>query len=538
MESTMMEYPLTINHIVERAGRYYSDIEIVSRMPDKSLYRGSYGEVVRHAKKLASALQKIGIKQGDRVATLMWNHQAHLEAYFAVPIMGGVLHTLNLRLCPDDIAYIANHADDQVLIVDDVLLPLYEKFKDKVAFKKIIVVALTGEPVPEVYQSYESFLELGDDDFIPVEIDENAAAGMCFTSGTTGRPKGVVYSHRSTVLHSLVSLSGCVFGIDQQDVVTPVVPMFHVNAWGVVHTAALTGAKIVFPGPFLDAENLLDLYESEQVSFTAGVPTIWITIKQALLAEPNRWTLKKGMRMGVGGAAVPEELIRTFDQFGLRIIQAWGMTETSPLATVSLPKGNQQDLTNEEMYTLRAKVGVPLPFVDLRIVDDDTGEEQPWDGEVVGEIQVRGPWITASYFGGEGSGSFTPDNWLKTGDVATVDTEGFVKITDRTKDLIKSGGEWISSVELENAIMGHPDVIEAAVIAIPHPKWDERPLAAVVVREGAEVNTQIIREFLAPKFAKYWLPDAVEILTEIPKTSTGKFMKLTLRHMYKDWSWD
>jgi len=316
-----------------------------------------------------------------------------------------------------------------------------------------------------------------------------------------------------------------------------VVPMFHANAWGVVHTAALTGAKLAFPGPHLDAENLLNLYQDEQVTMSAGVPTIWMSIKQALLAEPTRWKLVDDMRMGVGGSAVPEELIRTLDSFGLRIIQAWGMTETSPLATISLPKANQKKLTDDAKYKLRAKAGVPLPFVELRIVDDETGQEQPWDGKAVGEIQVRGPWITGAYVNNEGDKSFTADSWLKTGDVACVDQEGFVKITDRTKDLIKSGGEWISSVELENAIMAHPDVLEAAVVAVNHPKWDERPLAAIVLKEGATITLQQVRDFLAPNFVKYWLPDAIDLIDEVPKTSTGKFMKLKLREMYKDWEW-
>lgn len=536
-KSTMMDVPLLIPHMVERIGLYFPHVEVVSRLPDKSLHRTDYGRIHKRSKQLASALSRSGVRKGDCVATLMWNHYVHLESYLGIPSSGAVLHTLNLRLSPEDIAYIANHANDRFVIVDDILLPLFEQFKDQVNFEKVIVVSLTGEPIPEGYIDYEDFISEGDPDFEYPLIDELDAAGMCYTSGTTGRPKGVVYSHRSICLHSMAEALQSALAINQHDVVTPVVPMFHANAWGLPFTSVLVGAKQVFPGPHLDAENLMDLYEQEQVTISAGVPTIWMMIKQALEAEPDRWKTAPNMRMAVGGAAVPESLFRLFDKFDMKIIQVWGMTETSPLASIGLLKNNLVDVDEDEQYKIRTRQGVPLPFVDVRLIDDD-GTEQPWDGKSQGEIQLKGPWITGAYHKNEGADDkFSKDGWLRTGDVCNIDSEGYIKLTDRTKDLVKSGGEWISSVDLENAIMGHPDVVEAAVIAVPHPKWDERPLAVVVTRNGEEISTAEIREFLEGKFAKIWLPDAVETLKEIPKTSTGKFMKLKLREMYRDWSW-
>ncbi|MBV1875580.1 MAG: AMP-binding protein, partial [Cycloclasticus sp.] len=394
-KSTMMDYPLTLTNMVERLSTYYPSVEVVSRMPDKTLHRTNYLAVHKRAKRLASALSKRGVKKGDCVATLMWNHYAHLEAYLGIPIMGGVLHTLNLRLSPEDIAYIANHANDKVLIIDDILLPLYEQFKDDVHFDEVIVVPLTGEEVSAEYTDYEDYLKLGDNDFSYPIIDENDAAGMCYTSGTTGKPKGVVYSHRSTVLHSMAEAMVDTLGISQFDVVTPVVPMFHANAWGLAYTSVLVGAKQALPGPYLDAENLMDLYESEQVTLSAGVPTIWMALKQAREAEPNRWKTAPNMRMAVGGAAVPESLFRAFDNFDMNIIQAWGMTETGPLATLGLVKKSLSGIDEEAKYACRIKQGLALPFVDIRIVDEE-GVELPWDGKTSGNAELRGPWITGS----------------------------------------------------------------------------------------------------------------------------------------------
>ena len=533
MQSTMMQFPLTLPPILERAGRYFPRREIVSRLPDKTLRRSTFADFHRRARRLAAGLIRAGLAPGDRVATLMWNHHAHMEAYFGIPCAGGVLHTLNLRLAPDDIAYIANHAQDRFIIVDDVLLPLLEKFRDRIQPERIFVFPFSGRPVPAGYESYEDLLAGADDAFVYPELDENAPAAMCYTSGTTGRPKGVVYSHRSTVLHCFAQAM-CADLVTPSDTLLPVVPMFHANAWGYPYTCAMLGTAIVFPGPHLDAESLLDLFVAEKVTLAAGVPTIWLGLIQQLDAHPGRWPLPP-MRMLVGGSAVPESLIRSFARHGHTIVQGWGMTETSPLATLARPKSTQSGLSADEGFALAATQGMPMPFVELRGMDDDG--EIPWDGKTVGEIQVRGPWVTASYHGGEDPEKFTQDGWLRTGDVATIDAEGFVRITDRTKDLIKSGGEWISSVDLENAIMSHPAVAEAAVIAVAHPKWMERPLAVVVGKPGATLDAATLRAHLEARFARWMVPDAYEFIDQIPRTSTGKFMKTTLRERYRQYRW-
>jgi fatty-acyl-CoA synthase len=536
MRSTMMRVRLTLTHFLERAGRLFGGVEIVSRLPDKSLHRTTYADFHRRARLLAEALQKAGVRKGDRVATLMWNHYAHYEAYFGIIASGGVLHTLNLRLAPDEIGYIASHAQDRFLIVDDILLPLLAQFRGATAIEKIIVVPLTGKPVPEGFIDYEAFLASASGDWDYPDMDEDDPIAMCYTSGTTGRPKGVVYSHRSQVLHSLVQCIPDSVGISGRDVILPVVPMFHANAWGVPYAACMLGVKMVFPGPHLHPEDLLPLLEGERVTVSCGVPTIWLGMIQLLDRDPGRFRLDPGLRLTVGGSAVPESLIRGFARHGIDILQGWGMTETSPLATVSRVNQLLGNLSEDERFATQALQGYPLPLVDLRITGDEG--EQPWDGEAVGEIQVHGPWITGSYHElPQSQDSFTADGWLRTGDVAAVTPEGYVRITDRTKDLIKSGGEWISSVDLENAIMGHPSVAEAAVIAVPHPKWAERPLAVVVLREGQSVTPEELRAFLSGRFARWAVPDAYEFVSSIPRTSTGKFLKTALRATYKDWQW-
>jgi fatty-acyl-CoA synthase len=542
MQTTMMNVPLSLNHLLERAGTLFAGNTVVSRLPDKSLRTHTYGEIHRRTRALASALQTLGLRKGERVATLCWNHHAHLECYFGIPAAGGVMHTLNLRLAPDELGWIADDAQDRFLIVDDILLPLYRQFAAAHAFERVIVVPFSGAPVPAEFIDYQALLASADPDgFQYAAHAEDDAVAMCYTSGTTGRPKGVAYSHRSTVLHTLIGCMPDCWALRSTDVVLLVTPMFHANSWGLPYAAMMLGVKMVFPGPHLHPDDLLDLMQLEPPTLALGVPTIWMGLIQrydkALAEEPGRWTLPQGMRSLVGGAAVPEALIRAFAKHGVWLLQGWGMTETSPLATVSYLRNELKHAGDEERFKRAAMAGVPVPLVDVRIrTEDDT--DAPWDGSTMGEIQVRGPFITGSYHEVPVTpDKFTADGWLRTGDVATMDALGFVRITDRTKDLIKSGGEWISSVDLENALMAHPAIAEAAVIAIPDDKWSERPLACVVVKPGhfeppAALAASLAAHLLQHGFAKWQLPDRYEVVDAVPRTSTGKFWKLKLREQF------
>ena len=548
MKSTMMSVPLSLNTIFERAGKMFPQQEIVSRLPDKSFRKHTFAEYHRRTRALAATLKKLGLRKGDRVATLCWNHHAHLEAYFGIPAAGGVMHTLNLRLAADEIGWIAHHADDRFLIVDDILLPLYEQFAKHHRFERVIVFPFSGAPVATragdphegtpAIDDYEQLLRDAPAEFEYEPHDENDPIAMCYTSGTTGKPKGVVYSHRSTVLHSLTCSLPDMIGLSSRDVVLPVTPMFHANSWGIPYAAMMLGAKLVFPGPHLHPDDLLDLMQVEPPTMSLGVPTIWLSLIQLFEANPGKWKLPVGMRSLVGGAAVPEALIRQFARNGISIAQGWGMTETSPLATLFYEKPELVGkLTEEEWYTRRSLAGVLVPMVDFRLIDEE-GKACPWDGKSVGELQVRGPYITGAYHDvPQDPDKFTADGWLRTGDVAAIDEYGYMRIADRTKDLIKSGGEWISSVDLENAIMAHPAVAEAAVVAVAHPRWTERPLACIVLKPGASLSSDELREFLAPKFAKWQIPDAFDFIDAIPRTSTGKFWKLRLRERYANWTW-
>ena len=538
VSSTMMKVDLSINHFLDRAGTLFPTNEIVSRLPDKSLVKHTYAQFYGRTRSLAQGLKDLGLKKGDRVATLCWNHHAHLESYFGIPAAGGVMHTLNLRLSPDEIAWIANDAQDRFLIIDDILLPLYRQIEHKYKFEKVIVFPFSGAQVPAEFMDYESWLASTDSShFEYAPHSEDDPVSMCYTSGTTGRPKGVVYSHRSTVLHTLVASLGDFWSLRGTDVVLPVTPMFHANSWGIPYGAVMMGVKMVFPGPHLHPDDLLDLMQLEPPTLSLGVPTIWMGLIQAyeaaLTQQPGRWKLPAGMRSLVGGAAVPEALIRAFDKHGIWILQGWGMTETSPVCTISYPKAELRDAPMDERYRRAAMAGIPVPLVDLRIRNDE-GQDQAWDGQHVGELQVRGPFITGSYHHVPVSeDKFTGDGWLRTGDVASVDTMGFVRITDRTKDLIKSGGEWISSVDLENALMAHPGIAEAAVIAIPDEKWSERPLACVVAKPGQTPQAEeLAAHLLKMGFAKWQVPDRYEWIASVPRTSTGKFYKLKLREMF------
>ena len=537
MRGTMMDFPLTLCTILERAGKFFPRVEIVSRKPDKSIVRSSYGDFYHRARRLADALTALGLKPGDRVASMMWNHTGHLEAFFGVPCAGGILHTLNLRHLPHEIAIVAKHANDRFLLIDDVLLSVYEKFRDEFSFEQVIVLPYGGKDVPAGYLNYERLLEKAGDDFLYPKIDENDGAAMCFTSGTTGAPKGVIYSHRALVLHTFASGLTEVSGVSYDDTVMPIVSMFHANAWGLPLIAAMLGPRLVLPGIHLDASSVLDLMVDEGVTLASSVPTIWIGVLEALEKDPGRWTFERPVRIGAGGSAPPLELIRRLDRFGLRIKHFWGMTESSPLGIAGGLLPHMNHWPEDKQYEARAKQGRPVPFVEIRLMGADG--ETPWDGVTSGEIEMRGPWVAASYYEApEQADRWTEDGWFRTGDVATMDVDGYVKIVDRAKDLVKSGGEWISSVDLENALMGHPAVKEACVIGVSHPKWLERPLAAIVLKDGAKATAGDLRGFLAASFSKWQLPDAFVFVDTIPRTSVGKFKKTALREQFADWTWD
>ncbi|MDB5074024.1 MAG: fatty-acid--CoA ligase, partial [Chloroflexi bacterium] len=524
MDGLIMDYQLTIPAILRRADALYGGREIVSRRPDKSLHRYTYRHMVERAKRLALALTALGVQRGDRVATLAWNHHQHLEAYFGIPASGAVLHTLNLRLHPDDLCYIMGHAGDKVLLVDDVLLPLYEKLRDRIDVQRVVVIPTSGQPVPEGLLDYEQVLNGVDPTaFAYPEIDEREAAAMCYTSGTTGRPKGVLYSHRAISLHSLSSAQRDVLDIGEADTVVPVVPMFHANAWGLPFTCTMVGSKQVFPGPHLDPASLLDLFQSERVTITAGVPTIWLGILNALDASPNTYDLNLRTLI-VGGQAAPKSMIQGFqERHGLTVVHAWGMTEMAPVGTVARLSGPLREASADDQLTYRAKQGQPAPFIEIR-ARSETGLV-PWDGASMGELEVQGPWVASSYHDcSEGEDRFTDDGWFRTGDIVTIDSRGYVEVQDRAKDVIKSGGEWISSVAIENTLMGHPSVAEAVIIAVPHPKWGERPLAVVVLKQGKAATAGDLIAFLERDFARWWIPDGVEFVEAIPRSSVGKFL--------------
>jgi fatty-acyl-CoA synthase len=533
MKGLIQDYQLTLPAILKRAEDLYGTKEIVTRNPDKSFHRYTYADFVRRSKKLAVALGELGLEKSDRVVTLAWNTYQHLEAYFGVPSAGLVLHTLNPRLSSNDMSYIIEHAEDKVLLIDETLIELLDSFEDEVDLEHVFVFSADGS-APEGLKSYEDLLEGADEvDFEYPDLDETDAAALCYTSGTTGRPKGALYSHRSVCLHSMALAAADGLGIRERDVVLPVVPMFHVNAWGVPFASTMVGAKQVMPGQHLDPESLLEDFEQEQVTFTAGVPTVFLAVLQTLDSDPEAYDLSNMRSMAIGGSAAPESMIRAFDErHGVSVLHAWGMTETDPVATVCHLTGELLEAPEEEQYKYRAKQGFPLPFIEIRARGDEGFI--PWDGEEMGELEVRGPWVASSYFNtGEGADKFTEDGWFKTGDIVTIEPRGYVEIRDRDKDLVKSGGEWISSVDLENAIMGHEAVAEAAVIAIPHEKWDERPLAVVVLKDGEEATAEDLLSHLEGDFAKWQLPDAVEFVDEIPRTATGKFLKMELREQFK-----
>jgi fatty-acyl-CoA synthase len=531
MRGLMMDVPLTTGALLARAERLYPAAAVVSRRPDRSLDRSDYGHVAPRARRLAVALAEAGVRPGEAVATLMWNQREHLEAYYGVPWHGAVVHTLNPRLPAEDLAHVAEDAGDVAVIVDASLLEVLAPVAALRPFGRVIVVGDADGP-PDGAVPYEHLLDRPDPGELPEPADEHRAAAMCFTSGTTGRPKGVVYSHRALVLHAMALAMADGFGIAERDVVLPVVPMFHVQAWGLPYACPMTGAGLVLPGRHLDATSLLELFDAERVTFTAGVPTVWLAVLQELEAHPGRYDLSAMRAMLVGGSAAPRTMIERYDRLGVPVLHAWGMTETTPVGTVGHLSPALDGAPAEERLAGRARQGRPLPFVELRARGD--AGLVAWDGAAMGELEVRGPWVASAYLGGAGEDRFTEDGWFRTGDVVTIAPDGAMEITDREKDLIKSGGEWISSVAMENALVAHPAVAEAAVVAVPHPRWLERPLACVVRAPGAGVTADALVAHLAERFPRWWLPDAVEFVEEIPHTATGKIKKSVLRERFAE----
>jgi fatty-acyl-CoA synthase len=534
MHGLMQNMPLMITSLIRHADRNHGDTAIVSRETTGGLHRYTYRDAHRRSRQLARALLSLGVKPTDRVATLAWNNHRHFELYYAVSGMGAILNTVNPRLFPEQIAYIINHADDGLVFFDLTFLPLVEGIAPHCKGVRAWVAMTNRAHMPDSKLDllcYEELVNAHSDDYEWPEFDELSASSLCYTSGTTGNPKGALYSHRSTVLHAYGSALPDALNLSARDTVLPVVPLFHVNAWGLPYACALAGAKLVMPGPQLDGASLHELFEAEQVTVSAGVPTIWLGLLQHLQAKGLQLTTVK--RLVIGGSAAPPAMIRSFDeQFGVTVLHAWGMTEMSPLGTVNTPKAKHLKLSAAERDRVRLNQGRPIYGVDMKIVDDD-GKELPRDGKAFGDLLVRGPWIVSGYFKGEGGNVLREGGWFPTGDVATLDADGYMQITDRSKDVIKSGGEWISSIDLENLAVAHPAVAEAAVIGIAHPKWDERPLLIVVKKSGQEVTREQLLDFMREKIAKWWMPDDVVFVDSLPHTATGKLLKTKLREEFR-----
>ena len=529
MQGLMMDQPLLISDLIRHAERHHGATEIVSKTVDGSIHRYTYADAARRAHRLANALKRLGVRMHDRVATLAWNGFRHYEVYYAVAGSGAVIHTINPRLFPDQIAYIANHAEDKIVFYDTTFSQLVDKLKSQVKARFI-----------PLDQEYEKLIESESDHFAWPTFDEKTAACLCYTSGTTGNPKGALYSHRSTMIHAYAAALPDTLNLSAREVVLPVVPMFHVNAWSLPYSCTMTGAKMVFPGPHLDGKSLYELFEAEGVTMSAGVPTVWLGLLNYMKEKKLRFSTLKNVV--IGGSACPPAMIRAFqDDYGVQVLHAWGMTEMSPLGTAGTLKAAQLKLGKEERYQLQNKQGRAIFGVDYRIVDEN-GKELPWDGKAFGDLQVRGPWVIKSYFKGEGGDPLRKDEdgaaWFPTGDVCTIDAEGYIQITDRSKDVIKSGGEWISSIDLENIAIEHPAIAEAAVIGVHHPKWDERPIVVAVKKPGQDISRAELLRFYEGKIAKWWMPDDVVFVPELPHTATGKLSKLTLRQQFKDYRLD
>ncbi len=536
MLGTMQDWPLLCHKIIDYAAQQHPNREIVSRSVEGPIVRTNYTQVRNRALKVAQRLSRDGFQVGDRVATLAWNTARHLEAWYGIMGMGGVYHTLNPRLFPDQIAWIMNDAEDKAIFVDITFLPIVEGIAESVKSLRKVIVLTDREHMPETslpnVAIYEDWIAETDGDFQWVGLDENAASGMCYTSGTTGDPKGVVYSHRSNVIHALIANQPDAIGISSSKTILPVVPMFHANAWGIAHSSPMTGAKLVMPGGRMDGEAIYELLDTEKVNLTAAVPTVWLMLLQYL--EETGKKLPYLEKVVIGGSACPRSMTQKFrDNYDVDVIHAWGMTEMSPLGSLGTAKPQVAHLDGDEQLDLKGKQGYAPFGVEMKVTDDENNE-LPWDGETFGRLKVRGPAIAGSYYGGAGAEQFDEENWFDTGDVAHIDENGYMQITDRAKDVIKSGGEWISTIDLENLAVGHPDVAEAAVIGIEHPKWDERPLLVIVRKPERDPAKDEILEFMNGKIAKWWMPDDVAFVEEIPHTATGKIQKTTLRDQFKD----
>lgn len=537
MKGLMQDWPLRVSTLIDHAARFHGDREIVTRSIEGPITRTTYREVHLRARKVAQALTKLDIKEGDIVATMAWNTARHLEAWYGIMGMGAVCHTLNPRLFAEQLVYIINHAEDKIIFVDLTFVPILEAIADKLPNVKSYVIMTDRAHMPETKLPnalcFEEIVEAEDGNFKWAEVDENAACGLCYTSGTTGNPKGVLYSHRSNVLHSMAANMGDALGMKSTDSILPVVPMFHANAWGIAFAAPAVGAKIVMPGANMDGQSIYELLDTEKVTVTAAVPTVWLMLLQYL--EKTGAELPALTRVVIGGSAAPRSMIEVFEQkYDVKVFHAWGMTEMSPMGTLGALKAGMEDWPLEKQIDVKVKQGRAIYTVEMKITDDD-GNELPSDGKAFGHLMVRGPAIAGAYLKGEGGNILDKDGWFDTGDVATIDEQGYMQITDRAKDVIKSGGEWISSIEIENLAVGHPKVAEAAVIGIAHPKWDERPLLIVVAKEGEAPTKDEILRYMEGKIAKWWMPDDVAFVDEIPHTATGKIQKLTLREQFKDY---
>ena len=536
----MQDRPLQISTLVEHAATFHPDTEIVSRLGDGSVHRTNWRGIRDQARQVARALAKLDVQRGDRVATLAWNSDRHLALYYGVSGSGAVLHTVNPRLFPDQIDYIVNHAEDQLLFFDLSFAPLVEQLAPRLKTVRRFIALCGRDQLPPMawphVSCWDEIVEPQDTDFAWPVFDERCASSLCYTSGTTGNPKGVLYSHRSTMLHALMELAPDTFGISSAETLMLIVPMFHANGWGTPYAAAMVGAKLVLPGPHLDGRSVYALMREEKVTFSQGVPTVWQMLFQYLDANPQIDPRELALRrVGIGGAAVARAMLERFEnQFGVEVAQGWGMTETSPIGVIGKLLPRHAALTPEELVKVKLKQGRGVWGVDLRIVDDE-GRPLPWDGTTFGHLRVRGPWVASGYFKGEGGSPIDPDGYFQTGDIATIDGEGYLQLVDRAKDVIKSGGEWISSIEVENAAMAHPAVAEAAIIGVSHPKWQERPLLLVVKRPGLEIDRQGMLDFLAARIAKWWLPDDVLFVAELPRTATGKVLKTRLREQYRQY---